>query len=130
MSNNTIWTLEPKKCRKCGKEMYPTAQWVYKMRRPSRGYYWYCSWKCFNHRFDGLKKSEIRKYRYKTVEQLTPDGEFVREFDCAYSAAAAMNGSINCVREACKKGKIYKKFLWRYKTDVLSQVQRSEVEKH
>lgn len=30
-------------CKKCGKEIYPTPQWVYK-----RDGNYYCSWKCYN----------------------------------------------------------------------------------
>ena len=30
------------KCVKCGRELFPTAQWAYK-----RGSKYYCSWKCY-----------------------------------------------------------------------------------
>lgn len=43
-----------RKCKKCGKEIYPTYQWAYK----ENGKY-YCSWKCFNHRNDDKPKREI-----------------------------------------------------------------------
>lgn len=41
-------------CKKCGKEFYPTYYWTYK----KNGFY-YCSWKCFNHRNDDKPKREI-----------------------------------------------------------------------
>lgn len=45
-----------RKCKKCGKEIFPTAYWTYK-----EGGKYYCSWKCYNHRHDGKKKREIIK---------------------------------------------------------------------
>ena len=104
-----IWTLEPRKCRKCGKEIFPTPQWVYK---DEWGYY--CSWKCFNHRFDGLKKKDQKNYHYKPVEQLTLDGEPVQIFENAYAAAAAVDCSIEWLRRACRIGEVCKNHLWQY----------------
>ena len=43
-----------RKCKKCGREIFPTAYWTYK----KAGKY-YCSWKCFNHRKDNKPKREI-----------------------------------------------------------------------
>ena len=42
------------KCRKCGKEIFPGPSWVYK-----DGSRYYCSWKCYNHRKDGIPKKKI-----------------------------------------------------------------------
>lgn len=42
-----------RKCTKCGKEIFPTACWVYKS-----GSKYYCSWKCYNCHED-VKKKEI-----------------------------------------------------------------------
>ena len=41
-------------CKKCGKQVFPTAQWVYR-----EGSDYYCSWKCFNHRHPEKPKHEI-----------------------------------------------------------------------
>ena len=43
-----------RKCSKCGKEIFPTSKWAYKEQ--SR---YYCSWKCFNHRYPPKPKQEI-----------------------------------------------------------------------
>ena len=111
-----IWTLEPRRCGKCGKEMYPTPQWVYK-----EGRIYYCSWKCFNHRFDGIKKNEQKNYHYKPVEQLTLDGKPVQIFKDAYEASTAIGCSIQWMRDACQNGKACKKYLWRYVEDPASE---------
>lgn len=104
-----IWTLEPHHCRKCKKEIYITPEWVYK-----DGWGVYCSWKCFNHRFD-RKTTNEKKYHYKPIEQLEPDGVTVVEtYKNAYDAMAAIDGTVCGVRDACRKGNLYKKYLWRY----------------
>lgn len=43
-----------RKCKICGKEIFPTYQWTYKDGRK-----YYCSWKCFNHRKGDEKPKEI-----------------------------------------------------------------------
>lgn len=43
-----------RKCKKCGKEIFPSAYWVYKEDNK-----YYCSWKCYNHRDDDKPKREI-----------------------------------------------------------------------
>lgn len=103
------WTLEPKYCRKCRKEIYITPEWVYKDA-------WgvYCSWKCFNHRFDGLKKNNQKNYRYKPVEQYSLDGELIATFANSYDAAAAVDGWDAPIRDAVRLGKKYKGYLWKY----------------
>lgn len=49
-------TLFPyvRKCKKCGKEIFPTAGWVYK----KNGNY-YCSWKCFRQHYPDKPKKNI-----------------------------------------------------------------------
>lgn len=54
-----------RKCSKCGKEIYPTPQWVY--REQSR---YYCSWKCFNHRYPPKKRKIILPNVGDTIEIL------------------------------------------------------------
>lgn len=107
--------LHERHCRKCGKEIYVTPQWVYK---DPFGYY--CTWKCFNHRFDGIDKRVKEKIRrLKKVEQLSLDGEFIQTFDNAYDAAVEVDGLFGSIRESCRKyasgePKKYKGYLWRY----------------
>lgn len=49
-----MWFPYVHKCKKCGKEVYTTPQWVYK-----EGSKYYCSWKCYNHRNDGKPKRQV-----------------------------------------------------------------------
>lgn len=107
-----IWTLDPRYCRKCKKEIYITPEWAYK-----DGWGVYCSWKCFNHRFD-KKTTNEKKYHYKAIEQVTLDGKtVVATYKNAYDATAAIDGTVNGVYGACRHGTQYKKFLWRYIDD-------------
>ena len=120
---NKVWTLEPRRCRKCGKEIYITPEWVYK-----DGWGVYCTWKCFNHRFDGIKRNTTDNsdkkdlagvpkrggFSYKKVEQLKQDGTVVEVHDSAYDAAVAVDGWTASIYDACRLGKKYKKHLWRY----------------
>ena len=43
------------KCRKCGKEIFPTPQWIYK-----RGSKYYCSWTCY-------RKATVNKAKPKVI---------------------------------------------------------------
>lgn len=111
--------LHEKHCRKCGKEIYVTPGWAYK--DPS-GYY--CSWKCFNHRFDGAdgKSIKAKMHQPRRIEQLSLDGELIRTFDNAYDAALEVDGLFQSIYTICglyKKGikKKYKKYYWRYEEE-------------
>lgn len=125
--------LHERHCRKCGKEIYVTPQWVYK---DPWGYY--CSWKCFNHRFDGIDRKQKEKLRkLKKVEQLTLDGDYIQTFDNAYDAAVEVDGLFGSIRESCRKyadgtRKKYKGYLWRYaeegKEDSVKVAEETKVE--
>lgn len=43
-----------RKCKKCGKEIFPNPAWVYK-----KGKDYYCSWKCFRSQENPKPKKEI-----------------------------------------------------------------------
>lgn len=108
--------IHARRCRKCGKEIYVTPQWVYK---DPFGYY--CTWKCFNHRFDGVDKKSIKEKvrKLKKVEQLNLEGQLIQTFDNAYDAAVEVDGLFGSIREVCRKyadgtPKKYKGYLWRY----------------
>ncbi len=95
-------------CPKCGQVFIPAAYHAYRDGRDL-----YCSWKCFNHRYDGM----TRKPRYKIareIVQLTLEGEFVARHIDVHAAIAAVNGSENGMYKACHKGIPYKKFRWEY----------------
>lgn len=104
-----IWTLKPHVCPVCGKEFYPTPQWVYKNFEGI-----YCTWGCMRKREKNLKE-QIKKYRYKPVEQLDKDGNVVAEYPCADDANAVVDGTLNNLRYACLKNLKYKGYIWRYK---------------
>jgi len=108
-------------CPICGKEFYPTACWVYREKRENDGVTYYCSYKCFSHRNDG-KKEKQRKRKLKQIEQLTTDGVVVNTFESAAEAGYSVDGCENAIRDAIRMHKKYKKHLWRYKTDGLSEV--------
>ena len=80
--------LYMRKCSKCHKEVYPTPKWVYK-----DGSKYYCSWKCFNHRYPPElepKRKILRPEVGDTIETLYIDGiqdwqgriGVVRFYDC------------------------------------------------
>jgi hypothetical protein len=66
------------------------------------------------HRNDKKKKG----YRYRIIEQLTPEGMLVRTIVGTAEAAAIIDGTQAGIGQACKTGKIYKGFLWRYKNEM------------
>lgn len=43
-----------RKCKKCGKEFYPTYHHIFKKEND-----YYCSWTCYRHRDDGKPKRKI-----------------------------------------------------------------------
>lgn len=100
--------LNEKHCRKCGKEIYVTPQWVYK---DPFGYY--CSWKCFNHRFDGVEVTKKGR-KLKKVDQFTLDGEYIQTFDSAYDAMMEVDGLYTSLKTCIQLGKKYKGYLWKW----------------
>ena len=122
-----LWSHE-RHCRLCGKEFYITPEYVYKDD-------WgvYCSWKCFNHRFDKIDKNTEPKERVKRkktdckpINQYTLEGDFIRGFSSAKEAAEAVGTSVSFLRYACCYGRICKGYLWRYKEDELPEMQRKD----
>jgi len=117
-----IWWFEPKRCAKCGKEIFIyDKDWAYK---DHRGYY--CSWSCLRSMEKQEKKQDPNR---KKVEQLNLSGEIVATYDNYDDAAFAVSGCTNCVVLACKgkyrgdDGHRYKGYLWRYKENDVSKVQ-------
>lgn len=59
-----------RKCRECGKEIYPTPSWVYK----KEGHY-FCSWKCLRQREKSMpKRKRILPKVGDTIEILHVSG--------------------------------------------------------
>ena len=98
-------------CPVCGKEFFPGPDWVYKNFEGI-----YCTWGCKRKREKNLKE-QIKKYRYKPVEQLDMDGNVVAEYPYAEEANFAVDGTLNNLRYACLKNLKYKGYIWRYKQD-------------
>lgn len=94
------------KCPKCGKNHIPAPQHVFK---DEEGYY--CSWTCFFHRNDGKKK----KPTCKMVEVYDEDGELLRRFKSANDASDLLGFSVQMIAEACRLGRKYQGFYWKYK---------------
>jgi hypothetical protein len=104
------------KCPKCGKNFIPAPYHVYTV-----GDKIFCSWTCYNHRND----RKGRRYRYKIVQQLTPDGELVAEVVGRERAADLVMGLANAVSDAIRAKKLYKGYLWRYK-DEMPEMQQNK----
>lgn len=94
-------------CQKCGKVFIPAAMHAY-----TEGGRMYCSWTCFNHRNDNGKPGK-RKYKY--VEVYDMHGELLRRFASANDAAEYTGFSIKRIQDACRYGKAYNGFMWKYK---------------
>ena len=101
------------KCPKCGRNFIPAPMHVFKTKTKV-----YCSWTCYNHRDDKKKR-----YHYKTVQQLTPDGEVVTEIKGLENAAGLVNGNATSVSDAIRTKTTYKGYRWRYK-DEMSQMSK------
>ena len=96
--------LEGSYCKTCGKEFFPTPLHVYK---DTRGVY--CCWTCFNHRTS--KKKGI--YAYK-IECYDLDGNFLDIYDSADAVAELLGFDKWHVQAACRSGKEYRGYLWKY----------------
>lgn len=121
--------LYAKRCPVCGKEFYPGPDWVYK-DMDARGHpIIYCSWKCLRV-VEKMKEKIRRKYKHRRIEQYTLDNKFVREYESAQDAAEMIGGTDMGIYDACRLSKKYKKYLWRYKKDELSEMQPRQSENH
>ena len=54
--------LNGKKCKVCGKLIFPTPQWVYKNYNPKNGLSYFCSWSCY-------KKGQSKKWEIKKQDE-------------------------------------------------------------
>jgi hypothetical protein len=117
-------TLKVTKCPVCGKYFCRTKEWAYRKEYydPHRRVY-FCSWKC-------LRKAEAEKEKKSRkriiVDQLNLEGQLVKTFNTIDDAAWAVDGTYNSVRKACKNHTVYKGYLWKYNTNDLSEVQRTD----
>ncbi len=106
-------------CPICGKEFYPTAVWVYKYDGKI-----FCSWPCFQRRFEICPKPITKHYHVKPVLQYSLAGKLIGEFSCAEEAARLINTSRQYVQKVCRSGKQAKGYYWRYKENELSEMQK------
>ena len=91
-------------CPKCGKTHIPAPQHIYRDR-----FGYYCSWTCYNHRRDHVKKTRSRQ-----VEQCTKSGERITVYKSSKEAADAVFCSDSAIRQACKGALIFHGYVWRY----------------
>lgn len=89
-------------CPKCGKIFCPAPLHVF-----VDGEKVYCSWHCFNHRRDGKRKA-------RRILMFSKDGTFLKIFDNSRKAAVFMDSTTRYIQEACRTGKPYKGYLWKY----------------
>lgn len=99
------------RCKKCGKIFVPAPEHVFTDKSGS-----YCSWTCWGHRKEKKKPNpKTKPIVRKKVEQYSLDGKLLFTYQNVDIAAERIDGTINNIRTACRKGTVYKKFLWKYK---------------
>ena len=59
-----ISNLYEKKCLNCGRLIYPTGDWVYKIKRSKQKTQWYCSYACWRKAGGGNAENGIFRKRY------------------------------------------------------------------
>ena len=105
-------------CPVCGKEFFPKYGWVYKREGIK-----YCSWKCLRRATKDEKKPDLNDedaFKIKSgrtsrrIQQLDADRNFIDSFKSAKEASNAINGVVENIRQACRSGKLYKGYYWRY----------------
>lgn len=93
------------KCKKCGRVFIPAPYHIYVDRDNM-----YCGWTCFLHR-----KEKKQQKKYKAVVMTSEDGKQTREFTSVTHAVEFTGYCVNNIRKACKDGKPYNGFIWKYK---------------
>ncbi len=106
---SSVCNITERTCPMCGRNFIPAPLHVY-MERYTRVAY--CSYHCYNHRNDN------KKAKTKTVEKCDCSGEVIETYESARIAAERNNMDAQFVRDACRSGKFYKGYLWRYKNDL------------
>lgn len=99
-------------CPVCGKEFYPTREWVY---RDKVGIV-YCSYKCM--RVVQKREAQKKERKHKVVLQYTLNEEYISEFKSIDHAANWVLGTYQGISRACVNSTPYKGYLWRYKDEV------------
>lgn len=97
--------MEEKICNKCKKVFIPAPEHIYK-----DGDNIYCSWTCYNHRKDG-----VATHGPRMVEVYDKDGDLTRRFASVRKAADFTGFNEQTIREACRTGRLYQGFIWKYK---------------
>lgn len=92
-------------CPICGRRFIRAPKHLYK-----EGKKCYCSWTCFMHRNDQMKR--------RAVEQYTKRGTLARTYSSIEEAADIIGGTTDEIHAACKNCSFYKGYLWRYKNDL------------
>ena len=105
------------KCPKCGKMFIPAGQHAHV---DYRGFY--CKPTCWLHRSDDITdERKVRKNTY-AVQQYTREGELVATYESAAIAGDAMSCVASTIAEACRSGRPYHGFLWKYAKDVKKEL--------
>lgn len=105
--------LNARHCPICGKEFYPTAEWVYKTER-----HVFCSWKCLRvGKTKRLTKEPTRACL--KVERLDLKGNVLNTFSSRNEAAAFIGKSVQWITKLCTGKAKQKDFIWRYKENEL-----------
>ena len=95
-------------CPMCGRTFIAAPLHAYKDKNKR---VLYCSYHCYNHRNDNKKADG----RAKPIEKCSRSGEVLETYVSAKAAAEQNNWDPQFIRDACRTGKMYRGFLWRYK---------------
>lgn len=110
-----MFGLVADKCPVCGKEFFPKYGWAYRREGTK-----YCSWKCLRRATKDGKKTEKHEEPKtsnrpkKKIVQLNKNGVALRTFKSAGEVSDNLGYNEEGVRQACRSGKLYKGFYWRY----------------
>lgn len=117
-----MFLIDSEVCPVCGKEFFPNKwEWVYR-----RGEVLFCSWKCLRRATKDEKKQELtydgapviklkNSGPKKKLQQLDMDGNVVHSYKCAVHVMYRYpDFKEDGVRIACRTGKLYKGYYWRY----------------
>lgn len=106
--------LRQKNCPICGKEFYPTLEWVYKVDEVP-----YCSWTCYR-KAPPPKEVILGAPVRRIIDQYSLEGEYIETYKGLTPASDAVYGSEDSIAAAIREKRPYKGYLWRYQEDDMS----------
>jgi hypothetical protein len=106
--------LFERKCEICGKPVFPTGEYAWKRRNSNGCMVYYCKYTHYLKGEEPPKKSN----RCKPVAMMTMDGEVLKIFSDASTAAALLGYQFEGIRGCCRGNTPhYRGYKWRYVED-------------